>query len=167
LPVNTTLSGVIMKYALLASLALLGGCQSAHYSNYGGEDAATLVFSSDGVTAQPVICVAGKGLVKTDLSVGLGGYKMLEDLNEAMKKSPEVSARIPGGATVTAGFRQVQRGRFEPRKVCLRTVSIDSAAGETWRLHLEKSPACTITAFRLDGETWLEQSVKPGDEDCQ
>ncbi|MFN3712636.1 MAG: hypothetical protein ACK4SX_03135 [Alcanivoracaceae bacterium] len=155
-----------MKYVLLAALGLLSACQSAHYANYSGDDSATLVFTSDGVTAQPVICAAEKQLRNTDLSVGLGGYKMLEDLNEAMKKSPEVRTMIPANSTVTAGFRHSQRGRLEARKLCLRTVSFDSVTGETYRLHLEKSPACAISAFRLDGDVWVEQSVKPSDGAC-
>lgn len=154
-----------MRIALLATLCLLAACQSGRHIDHTGEDAATLVFSSDGLPAQPVICVPGKGLQETPLSVGLGGYKALEDLNEAMKKSSEVHARVATGSAVTAGFRYTRRDRFH-RDRCLGLIRFDAVAGATYQLRLEKSPECGITATRLDGENPVEQETREGTTTC-
>ncbi len=154
-----------MRIALLAAVCLLSACQSGNHIDYTGEDAATLVFSSDDLPAQPVICVPGKGLQETSLSVGLGGYKALEDLNEAMKKSPEVRTSVAAGTAVTAGFRYTRRDRFD-RDRCLGLIRFDAVAGETYQLRLEKSPECGITTTRLDGENWVEQEAQQNDVTC-
>ena len=154
-----------MRIALLAVVCLLSACQSGRHLDHAGEDAATLVFSSDDLPAQPIICVPGKGLQETGLSVGIGGYKALEDLNEAMKKSPEVRASVAAGDTVTAGFRYTRRDRFH-RDRCQNMVSFEAVAGETYQLRLESSPACAITATRLDGESWVAQDVQESTAAC-
>lgn len=154
-----------MRIALLAAIFLLSACQSGRHIDHVGEDSATLVFSSDDLPAQPVICMPGKGLQETSLSVGIGGYKVLDDLNEAMKKSAEVRASVPAGTPVTAGFRYTRRDRFD-RDRCLRLIRFDAVAGETYQLRLEKSPECGITATRLDGENWVEQEAQDNDITC-
>lgn len=154
-----------MRIALLAAVCLLAACQSGRHIDHTGDNAATLVFSSDGRPAQPVICVPGKGLQETALSVGLDGYKALEDLNEAMKKSPEVQASVAAGTSVIAGFRYTRRDRFD-RDRCLGLIRFDAVAGETYQLRLEKSPECGITATRLDGENWVEQEAQENDITC-
>ena len=154
-----------MRIALLAAVCLLSACQSGRHIDHAGEDAATLVFSSDDLPAQPIICVPGKGLQVTGLSVGIGGYKALEDLNEAMKKSPEVRASVAAGSSVTAGFRYTRRDRFN-RDRCQSMVSFDAVAGETYQLRLEKSPECAITTTRLDGESWVAQETQKSDASC-
>ena len=154
-----------MRIALLAALCLLSACQSGRHVDHTGEDAATLVFSSDGLPAQPVICMPGKGLQETALSVGLDGYKALEDLNEAMKKSPEVRVSVAAGSPVTAGFRHTRRDRFN-RDRCLGLIRFDAVAGETYQLRLEKSPQCSITATRLAGEEWVAQEVQESPASC-
>ena len=154
-----------MRIALLAAVCLLSACQSGRHIDHTGEDAATLVFSSDGLPAQPVICVPGKGLQETALSVGLDGYKALEDLNEAMKKSPEVRASVAAGTSVTAGFRYTRRDRFS-RDRCVVMVRFDTEAGETYQLHLEKAPECTISATRVDGDKRVPLTVSESAATC-
>lgn len=154
-----------MRIALLAAACLLSACQSGRHIDHTGEDTATLVFSSDNLPAQPIICVPGKGLQETALSVGLGGYKALEDLNEAMKKSPEVRARVAAGSSVTAGFRYTRRNRFS-RDRCQGLVRFDAVAGKAYQLRLEKAPECGITATRLDGESWVEQEAQESTATC-
>ena len=155
-----------MRFALLAMVFMLSACQSNRHVDYVSEDAVTLVFSSDDLAAQPIICVPGKWIQETPMSVGIGGYKVLDDLNEAMKKSPEVRATVASGTPVIAGFRYSQRSRIAARQRCERMVSFDAVAGQTYRLHLEKSPICTITATRQEGEDWVKQDVLSSKPSC-
>ncbi|MCC1496519.1 hypothetical protein [Alcanivorax sp. 1008] len=155
-----------MRFALLAAIFMLSACQSSRHADYAGEDAITLIFSADDIAAQPIICIPGEGIRETPLSVGIGGYKILEDLNEAMKKSPEVRATIMPESPVIAGFRYTQRSSVAPRKRCERMVSFEASAGQTYQLRLEKSPMCTITATRLEGESWVEQDIIDSAPSC-
>ena len=156
-----------MRIVLLATFCLLAACQSGRYLDHRGSDAATLVFASDDLTAQPLICAPGKGLQKTPLAIGLGGYKMLEDLNETMKKSPEVRASVATDSSVVAGFQHSQRGRSSPRKQCRVMARFDAAAGQTYRLRLEKSPVCAITVSRLEHDKWVEQETRESPANCR
>ncbi|MEE4249781.1 MAG: hypothetical protein V2I38_04270, partial [Alcanivoracaceae bacterium] len=144
-----------MRFALLAVIFLLSACQSGRHADYASEDAVTLIFSSDDLAAQPIICIPGEGIRETPMSVGIGGYKILDDLNEAMKKSPEVTATVAPDSPVIAGFRYSQRGRIVARKRCERMVSFEASAGQTYQLRLESSPTCTITATRQEGDSWV------------
>lgn len=156
-----------MRFALLAAALLLSACQSSRHIDYASEDAITLIFSSDDLAAQPIICVPGEGIRQTSLSVGIGGYKILEDLNEAMKKSAEVHATIAPKSPVIAGFRYTQRGSVKPRKRCETMVSFEASPGQSYKLRLESSPACTITAMRQDGDNWVKQDVLDSNPVCQ
>ncbi|MDF1629039.1 MAG: hypothetical protein P1U78_04495 [Alcanivoracaceae bacterium] len=155
-----------MRFALLAAIFMLSACQSSRHADYAGEDAITLVFSADGIAAQPIICIPGKGIRETPVAVGLGGYKFFDDLNEAMNKSAEVRATVAPDKTVTAGFRYSQIDRNAARKRCEGMVSFEATAGQTYQLRLEKSPMCTITATRLEGESWVEQDILGNAPSC-
>ena len=158
-----------MKPLLVPALALLfSGCH--HFSGYQqpyGDDTAEITFTSNDTAAQPVICVPGEGFQSTDYSIAqqpIGGDSMNE-LMEAMKKSPEVRASVAAGSSVTAGFRYTRRDRFN-RDRCQSMVSFDAVAGETYQLRLEKSPECAITTTRLDGESWVAQETQKSDASC-
>ena len=156
-----------MRFTLLVAITfLLGACQSNRHVDYTEADAITVVFSSDDLPAQPIICVPGEGIRETSMAVGLGGYKMLDDLNEAMKKSPEVRVTLPPGTPVIAGFRYSQRERIAARKRCERMVSFDAEQGQTYQLRLEKSPQCTITATRLQDDSWVNQDILDREPTC-
>tara|TARA_Y100001972_G_scaffold104779_1_gene131905 strand:- start:593 stop:1063 length:471 start_codon:yes stop_codon:yes gene_type:complete len=155
-----------MRFALLAMVFMLSACQSNRHVDYVSEDAVTLVFSSDDLPAQPIICVPGVGIRETAIAVGLGGNKLFDDLSEAMKKSPEVHATVASGAPVIAGFRYTQRSRIAARKRCERMVSFDAIAGQTYQLRLEAFPMCTITATRQEGDDWVEQDILDSNPTC-
>lgn len=155
-----------MRFALLAVICMLSACQSARHIDYASEAAVTLIFSSDDLAAQPIICVPGKGIQETSVAVGIGGYKIFDDLNEAMNKSPEVHATVAPDSAVIAGFRYSQRSRAAGRKRCERMVSFDAIAGQTYQLRLESSPRCTITATRQDGDSWVKQDVLDSNPAC-
>ena len=155
-----------MRVVLLVGVILLAGCQLAFHQDYSGEDAATLVFSSDDLPAQPVICVPGEGFRDTRIAVGRGGMKMLDDLNEAMKKSPEVEVSIPAGRDVIAGFRHRSLERPGDRDGCRQAVRLSPSANARYRLHLEDGDRCLISTSQWQNEQWQPLAAETVAWDC-
>ena len=143
-----------MRLALLASVCLLSACQSAYHHDHVGEAAATLHFGSDDLPAQPVICVAGEGFRETRMAVGRDGYKILTDLNEAMKKSPEVSAQIQASAST------VEKSR------CRTAMRFATEPGQHYRLRLEDN-RCAVSVTRQSGDEWQPHPATVADWQCQ
>ena len=155
-----------MRLALLASVCLLSACQSAYHHDHVGEAAATLHFGSDDLPAQPVICVAGEGFRETRMAVGRDGYKILTDLNEAMKKSPEVSAQIQASASTVAGFRYRDSARTAEKSRCRTAMRFATEPGQHYRLRLEDN-RCAVSVTRQSGDEWQPHPATVADWQCQ
>lgn len=155
-----------MRLALLATVCLLSACQSTFHHDHVGDNAATLHFSSDDLPAQPVICVAGDGFRDTRTAVGRDGFKILTDLNEAMRKSPEVSAQVAASAATVAGFRYRDSARTAERSRCRTAMRFVTEPGQHYRLRLEDNQ-CTVSVSRQNGEEWQPHSATVADWHCQ
>lgn len=97
-----------MKYtlALLALTSALAGCQKLAYQPAEGDNTATLVFSSDNVAVQPMICVPGKGFEPTEYAVSQAPFKsdFFTQLNDSLKKAEQVETTVPAGTSLRIGF---------------------------------------------------------------
>lgn len=155
-----------MRLALLATVCLLSACQSAFHHDHAGENVATLTFSSDDLPAQPVICVAGEGFRETRTAVGRDGYKILDDLNEAMKKSPEVSARVAASENTVAGFRYRDSARTAEKSRCRTAMRFRTEPGQHYRVRLEDN-RCTVSVTQQSGDEWLPHPATAEAWQCQ
>lgn len=155
-----------MRVALLVGVTLLAGCQLKFHQDYQGDDAATLLFSSDDLAAQPVICVPGEGFRDTRVAVGRGGMKLLDDLNEAMGKSPEVKVQVAASDTLVAGFRYQRGGRHEERQRCRAAHAFQVEAGKTYQLMLGKGNDCPLTVSVTGDDGWQPHPSQVTDWSC-
>lgn len=155
-----------MRLALLATTCLLTACQSMFHQDYAGDNAAILTFSSDDLPAQPVICVPGEGFRETSFSVGRDGYKILNDLNEAMKKSPEVVVKVQASGETLAGFRYRDSARTAEKSRCRIAMRFSSEPGEHYQLRLDDD-RCAVSVTRLSGTEWLPHAATPGAWHCE
>ena len=155
-----------MRVVLLVGVILLAGCQLAFHQDYPGEDAATLVFTSDDLPAQPVICVPGEGFRDTRIAVGRGGMKILDDLNEAMKKATEVTVQVAASDRVVAGFRYREGARAGDKQRCRTAHAFQAEPGATYQLMLGKGDDCPLTVHLAGEDGWQPHPSQPTDWTC-
>lgn len=124
--------------ALLIAVLLLSACESALYQDQfyppaSGDNTVELLFSSDDLAVQPLICQPGSGWQPTEQSVGRGEGKVFDDLNKLLRKANEVSIRVPAGE-VLAGFRYRESGRYADHARCQVEAGFTTEAGDQIRL---------------------------------
>jgi hypothetical protein len=157
-----------MRLALLATLVLLTACQNSFHTDHNASDAVTLIFSSNDLPAQPAICVPGTGFRDTRFAVGRAGSKILDDLNEAMKKSAEVTATVAASDTLVAGFRYRDSGRAGAEKNrCRRAVRFAAETGQTYHLRLDDAASCAVSVTQSRGEEQVRVDAENSDWICQ
>lgn len=100
---------MIRPILLASTLALASGC--AHYHGPEGSDAATVVFTSNNVAAQPMVCVPGKGFQGTRHALAQKPFesRAFTPINEALRKSEEVPATLPPGEPTRIGVQLSDR----------------------------------------------------------
>lgn len=145
--------------SLLITMLLLTACQSAVYQNQfyppaSGEDSAELVFSSDDLAVQPLICLPGSGWRPTAEAVGRGDSKVFDDLNKVLRKAREVTVRVPAGE-IQAGFRYRESGRYADHSRCQVDGAFSAQAGERIQLLFRRDDGgqCLLEARRTNTAT--------------
>ena len=127
-----------MKPLLVPAIALLfTGCQ--HFSSYQqpyGDNTAEITFTSNDTAAQPVICVPGEGFQSTEFSNSqrpIGGVS-LNELMEAMKKSPEVTTSLEASQQARIGILYNQKStNSTKRDRCRVALQFEALAGEHYQ----------------------------------
>ncbi len=145
----------MMRPILLASLvALASGC--SHYHGPEGSDTATVVFTSNNVAAQPMVCVPGKGFQSTRYALSRNPFdsEAISQLNETLRKSAEVPASLPAGEPVRVGvqFRETREmGNPAPFR-CNAAVRFTPQAGATYSVHFVRDGSqCGLGVSLADG----------------
>jgi hypothetical protein len=133
-------------FLVITTLAI-SGCQPLH-RDANPAHGATLMFTSDNLPAQPVIC-SENGFQETRMAVGRSGLKVLSDLNERLGKAEQVNAIIDAGQGVTAGFKTRRGSRPGSKSRCKIATRFDTEPGGRYQLHLKQENTCVIEVFQL------------------
>ena len=147
----------MLRYpTLLIAALLLSACESAFYQDQfypaaSGDDTVELLFSSDGLPVQPLICLPGSGWRATPQAVGRGEGKVFDDLNKVLGKAREVSIRVPAGE-VLAGFRYRESGRYTDPSRCQVEAGFVAEAGDRIQLLFRRDDQgqCRVDVNRRD-----------------
>ena len=145
----------MMRPILLASLvALASGC--SHYHGPEGSDAATVVFTSNNVAAQPMVCVPGEGFQATRYALSRNPFDSdaITQLNDTLRKSAEVPATLPAGEPVRLGVQfQEKRNKDAPAPFrCNAAVRFTPQAGATYSAHfIRDGQQCGLGISLADG----------------
>lgn len=145
----------MMRPILLVSLvALASGC--SHYHGPEDNNAATVVFSSNNVAAQPMICVPGSGFQSTRYALSRNPFDAdaITQLNDTLRKSPEVPATVPADTPVRLGVQfqeHRQKGGPAPFR-CNAAVRFTPQAGVTYSAHfIRDGNQCGLGISLADG----------------
>lgn len=148
---------------LLAAL-MLGGCARFAYQPAADADAASVTFSSEGISVQPMVCVPGKGFRATEYSVASneGDSDFTAELNETLKKQPEVTTQLPGGRDARVAFSYSQASQSAGiRDRCKVAVFFHARAGAHYQAHFSlPGGQCALTLTSNDDPA-LEAVVVP------
>lgn len=160
-----------MKSAHLTLLGLslaLTGCQMLSYQEPASGATATVVFSSDNVAVQPVVCVPGKGFKSTEYAVAQKPFKseFFDQLNDSLKKKEQVEVKVPAtGDRIRIGFvlqRKQDNGTYHRCKVA---ADFGITANATYQAHfVESGDHCGLTV-KQDGQPLNDQFLAPWE--CQ
>ncbi|EKF75744.1 hypothetical protein A11A3_02707 [Alcanivorax hongdengensis A-11-3] len=132
-----------MKLAALFPLvpvALLAGCQHFSYQAPTGDDTATVIFTSDDLVAQPVVCVPGEGFQSTEYALGVNTLdsKSIDEMLNSMKKATKVSTQVSAGST-RIGVTMNQRENDGSRDRCKVALQFDALKGARYQAHFTRS----------------------------
>jgi hypothetical protein len=125
-------------FIALLSFVTLAGCQGMSYQEPADGPGASLTFTSDRVSAQPMVCVPGKGFKPTRIALSRhdSDNESLKDLNEAVKKAPRVTINVPAGKPLTIGVKYEKPASMGGvRDRCRVAVRFSPVAGGTYRAH--------------------------------
>ncbi len=146
-----------MKTATLGTLLLLlfvSGCARFAYQPASGDNTASVTFSSDGIGVQPMICVPGKGFKATEISVASNDSdsEFVTQVNEALKKQPEVTTLVPGDNDTRVGFSYAEDKKAAgTRERCKVAVFFRARAGAHYRAHFSlPGGQCALTLTSED-----------------
>ena len=145
---------MIRPILLVSLVALASGC--SHYHGPEGSDAATVVFTSNRVAAQPMVCLPGKGFQSTRYALSRHDSDLdaLNELNEAMRKNAEVTTSVPGGAPIRLGVQFSEpRGMGNPTPFrCNAAVMFTPQAGTSYSAHFVRDGSqCGLGVSLADG----------------
>lgn len=124
-----------MRLLVVVVALWLNGCQYLAYQPPESGETASLVFTSDGVAAQPMVCVPGRGFKATEYSLARQSSEneSLADLNEALKKQATVEVAIPAGESLLAGVRYNKPNQHRGRDRCKVAVRFTPEAGARYQ----------------------------------
>jgi hypothetical protein len=124
-----------MKYLVTACAFLLTGCQHLNYQPPSGDDTATVTFTTNSISAQPMVCVPGKGFKATEYALTSSGSEALSDLRQALKKSPQVTTSVTAGTSTRIGVAFNRPGDNHNRDRCQVALLFTPSAGSEYNAH--------------------------------
>lgn len=124
-----------MKYLVTACAFLLAGCQHLNYQPPSGDNTATVNFTANSISAQPMVCVPGKGFKATEYALTSSGSEALGDLRETLKKSPQVTTSVPAGSSTRIGVAFNRPGNNHSRDRCQVALLFTPSAGSEYSAH--------------------------------
>lgn len=124
-----------MKHLVTACAFLLAGCQHLNYQPPSGDDTATVTFTGNSLSAQPMVCVPGKGFKATEYALTSSGSEALGDLRKALKKSPQVTTSVTAGASTRIGVAFNRPGDNHSRDRCQVALLFTPSAGNAYSAH--------------------------------
>ena len=137
--------------ALVAIMSLLPGCQKLAYQPATGDDTATITFTSENLAVQPMICVPAQGFEPTEYAVSHEPFSsdFFTQLNESLKKLPEVETTIVAGTAVRVGFSYTSKEASSKgqgvRDRCKVALLFTPEAGASYKAHFSMiEEACAV-----------------------
>lgn len=133
----------ITSLLLMSLLVVLAGCQRFAYQPPGEGPRATVVFSSDNIAVQPMVCVPGKGFQATAYALAQKPFEsdFFNELNESLKKRESVTVEVPVDVPVRIGFSLNRPAPNGPRQRCKVAAQLPVQAGVVYQAR-----------FRMEGE---------------
>ena len=165
---RTPLSRITGKtiVALAATLVLLSGCQRFSYAPATGDDTSDLTFTSEGIAAQPLICVPGKGFMPTEYAIAShdSSSTQLNDLLKAMKKQTAVTTQISTERSLRIGVIYNDGERGASRDRCRIAVQFVPQAEHDYQAHfVMEGEQCGLT---LSSDTDTDVTAVVSDWTC-
>ena len=143
--------------ALALSTFLLAGCQHLSYSPAEGENTATVVFTSENIAVQPMVCVPGKGFKATEFAVSHQPYdsEFFTQLNETLKKQPQVTTTVPAGESIRLGFSYTEKDATDKgpgvKDRCKVAILFKPTAGDQYAAHFSLADGeCAMSLTQAD-----------------
>lgn len=144
-----------MKRLASACVILLAGCQHLNYQAPEGDNTASVTFTGNNNSAQPVVCVPGKGFKPTEYALAqnpLGG-EALNDLLESLKKSQQVTTTVTADTATRIGVSYDQRQTDKSRDRCRVALQFDAVAGQHYQASfLYEDDQCGLSLTDQDGK---------------
>ena len=148
-----------------AATALLAGCQHLAYSPPEGDDTATVVFTSENIAVQPMVCVPGKGFEATEFAVSHEPFEsdFFTQLNETLKKQPEVETTVSTDSAVRLGFSFTAKGNTSKgvgvKDRCKVAILFPAQPGGEYRAHFSLTDAGDCAMSLTAGEQPVPDAV--------
>lgn len=149
--------------ALFAAL-LLSGCARFAYQDASGDSTASVTFTSEGIGVQPTICVPGKGFKSTEFSVAPNDSDtdFVTQMNETLKKQPQVITQVPGDEDTRVGFSYTQdRKEAGVRDRCKVAVFFRARAGAHYHAHFSLPGGQCALSLSSEDDPGVDAVVVP------
>ncbi|MBZ2188631.1 hypothetical protein K8B33_05965 [Alcanivorax sp. JB21] len=119
----------------LCSALLLAAC--SHYQAAGEADTATITFTSNNVSGQPMVCNEAGRFQSTRMALSQKPFdsEMFDEINKTLRKAESVVTAVPANRPVRVGVRHSQRSRGTTDFSCRQAAQFEPVAGSTYTVH--------------------------------
>ena len=119
----------------LSSALLLAAC--SHYQASGEEDTATVTFTSNNISAQPMVCNEAGRFQSTRMALSQKPFdgEIFDEINKSLGKAETVVTAVPANQPVRVGVRHSQRSRGTTDFSCRQAAQFEPVTGSTYTVH--------------------------------
>lgn len=154
----------VLTLALMA--AALAGCQHLAYTPPEGDNTATVVFASDNIAVQPMVCVPGKGFKATEFAVSHEPFEstFFTQLNDSLKKQPTVETTVAADTSVRLGFSYTAKDSSKGPGIknrCKVAILFEPAPGGQYEARFSLADGECAMSLTLAGQPVSDAVIAP------